>query len=44
MAFSGCTLAITQVQTDGVASDVVDEAQTPHNEVKPELSLPLVGK
>lgn len=38
---SSCTYSITQVHTQGQASDVVDEQQTPSTTVSPNLSIPV---
>lgn len=38
---SGCTYSCTNVQTEGQASDVVDETQTNDPEVEPSLQFPL---
>lgn len=37
---SSCTYSITMVLTEGAASDVVDEQQTPSTTVSPTVSLP----
>jgi len=37
---SSCTYSITMVETEGSASDVVDEASTPSTSVSPTLSIP----
>jgi hypothetical protein len=37
---SSCTYSITMVHTEGTASDVVDETQTPSTTVSPNVSLP----
>ena len=36
----GCTYSINMVHTEGSASDVVDETQTPTADVKPVISIP----
>lgn len=36
----GCTYSITQVHTEGQASDVVDDTQTNDADVSPTLSIP----
>jgi hypothetical protein len=38
---AACTYSITQVHTEGVASDVVDETQTAQPDVSPTLQVPL---
>jgi len=39
---SGCTYSVTNIQTRGVASDLVDEEQEATADVKPVLHIPLV--
>ena len=39
-ALSSCTYTITQVQTKGVATDVVDDTNTPTADVDASLSVP----
>lgn len=34
VALCSCTLSFTNVSANGGASDVVDEAQSPHNQVE----------
>lgn len=36
-----CTISITQTQSEGHASDLVDTSQTNDPEVSPTLSLPV---
>lgn len=36
-----CTYSITQVHTQGTASDVVDENQTPTSTVNPNINVPV---
>ncbi len=38
---SSCTYSITMVHTEGSATDVVDEQQTPSTTLSPTLSNPL---
>ena len=38
---SSCTYSITMVHTEGTASDVVDEQQTPSTTVSPNLTVPV---
>jgi hypothetical protein len=38
---SSCTCSITMVHTEGQASDVVDEQQTPSTTVSPNLTVPI---
>lgn len=40
---SSCTYSITMVHTEGNASDVVDEQQTPSTDISPDVSLPLTS-
>jgi hypothetical protein len=42
LLLSSCTYSITQVHTDGTASDVVDEQQTPSTSVSPTISIPKI--
>lgn len=37
---TGCTYSITQVHTQGTATDVVDETATPSTSVTPTVSIP----
>lgn len=37
---TGCTYSITQVHTEGTASDVVDETDTPSTSIVPTVSIP----
>ena len=39
LIFSSCTISVTMVHTEGVASDVVDETQQPTNDVKPDIKV-----
>lgn len=39
LGLQGCTIAITQTQTEGTASDVVDASQT--NDPDPSLNIPV---
>lgn len=36
----GCTTSLTIIHTQGEATDVVDETQSPKNDVSPEISIP----
>lgn len=36
---TSCTYSITMVHTEGSASDVVDEQQTPTADVKPDIKV-----
>jgi hypothetical protein len=40
LLMAGCTYSITMVHTQGEASDVVDEQQTPSTQISPNLSVP----
>lgn len=40
---SSCTYSITMVHTEGSASDVVDEQQTPSTSVSPTVSIPAAA-
>ena len=40
---SGCTYSINMVHTQGEATDVVDETQTPSAKVDPNINVPLSG-
>jgi hypothetical protein len=37
---TGCTYSMTMINTDGTASDVVDQNQTPTTSVSPTISVP----
>ena len=37
---SSCTFSVNLVHTEGVASDVVDETQTPSTTVTPTVNIP----
>ena len=41
--FSSCTISMNMVSTEGVASDVIDEVQSPTNDVKADVSVPVCG-
>lgn len=43
MMLCGCTLSVNMVHTEGTADNVIDETQSPTNDVKPELSVPISG-
>jgi len=43
MLTCGCTISINMVHTEGQATDLIDEVQSPTNDVKPELSIPVSG-
>lgn len=40
---SSCTYSITMVHTEGQASDVVDETQTPSTTLTPTVSIPAAA-
>lgn len=40
----GCTINISMAHTSGVASDVIDDTQSPATSISPNIELPLVGK
>lgn len=40
---TGCTYSITMVHTEGQASDVVDEQQTPSTSITPTVSIPAAA-
>lgn len=37
---SSCTYSVNFIQTDGTATDLVDEVSTPTADVRPTLSIP----
>lgn len=37
---TGCTYSISQVHTEGTATDVIDTTQSPDTDVSPNLSIP----
>lgn len=37
----GCTLCFQNVSTHGTADDLIDEVQTPNNDVRPKIQIPL---
>lgn len=41
---AGCTLSFQNISTHGTATDVLDENQTPNNNVSPQIPAPLLGK
>jgi hypothetical protein len=41
LALSGCTYSITMVHTEGTASDVVDDTDTPTSTISPNINIPL---
>jgi len=43
MLLCGCTISVNMVHTEGTATDLIDEVQSPTNDVKPELSVPVSG-
>lgn len=43
MVLSSCTLSVNMVHTAGTASDVIDEIQSPTNDIKANASIPISG-
>jgi len=43
MLLCGCTISINMVHTEGQATDLIDETQSPTNDIKPEISVPVSG-
>jgi len=43
LLMGSCTISMTMVHTEGVATDVVDETQAPQNDIKPSTSLSVEG-
>jgi hypothetical protein len=43
VAFS-CTYNVSMAHTEGMASDVIDDTQSPTNDIAPNLTVPLIGK
>jgi hypothetical protein len=41
LLLSSCTYSITQVHTEGTATDVVDEQQKPSTSLSPTISIPI---
>lgn len=39
--FHSCTLSFTNISTHGSATDLLDQDQSPTNDVKPNLVIPL---
>lgn len=39
---SSCTVSMNMIQTKGTASDVIDENQSPTNDIRPDISIPVV--
>lgn len=39
--FCSCTISFQNISTHGTATDLVDEMQSPTNDVKPNLVIPL---
>lgn len=40
---TGCTYSINMVHSEGTAEDVVDEAQTAHPNIVPNINIPIPG-
>lgn len=43
MLTCSCTISINMVSTKGTASDVIDETQSPTNDLKADVSVPVKG-
>ena len=41
--FVSCTISMNMVSTKGTASDVIDEVQSPQNDLKADISAPISG-
>lgn len=41
MIFSSCTMSLNIIHTQGKASDVVDETQSPQTQVSPDIHVPI---
>ena len=39
-----CTYNVSMAHTEGQATDIIDDTQTPSNTVSPNLNLPLMPK
>ena len=39
LLLSSCTLSMTFINSDGTATDMLDETQSPTNDVKPDLHI-----
>ncbi len=42
-ALAGCTYNISMAHTEGTASDVIDDTQSPQNTVSPNIEIPAIG-
>lgn len=40
---ASCTYNISMAHTEGSASDVIDDTQTPTSTVSPDIKIPLIG-
>lgn len=38
-----CTISFQNISTHGTATDLVDETQSPTNDIKPNLVIPIQG-
>ncbi len=43
LLLSGCTISVSQVHTEGIASDVIDENQAATADVKADATIPIKG-
>lgn len=43
MILCGCTISINMVHTEGQATDLIDEVQSPTNDLKADVSVPISG-
>lgn len=41
LTFTSCTISVNTLHTQGEASDVIDETQSPSQQVNPELNIPV---
>ena len=40
---NSCTMSMNMVSTKGTASDVIDETQSPTNDIESQISVPMSG-
>ena len=40
---TACTISFQNISTHGTATDLVDETQSPTNDIKPNLVIPIKG-
>lgn len=43
LSLLGCTISFQNISTHGTATDLVDETQTPTNDIRPNIVIPLHG-